>query len=310
MKKIAIVLLVSLGLSACVGIKNDNNDVSIRIASYNMAFCRNTDDFVKTWQPRKEYLMKVLRDYDFDICGAQEPYAFQIKYLQQQAPEYAYVETFVANETPEIFAKRKPNAVNNKYVLPNMNNPIWYKKAMFDVLDSGKFWFSNTPDVQSGGWEYNRSDKERHCTWAKFKHKPSGKEFFVFNLHLICHNHQKNHPDSIKIAKLLLKKVNEIAKDKTVFVMGDFNADDEHICLNILNNSDVLKNSRLISKQKELESNTSFISFAPAENRYHAIIDHILVSKDVKVGKFALKNPIYNGVYPSDHLPIYIDAKF
>ena len=308
MKKIILLLSVVITLCSCVGIKD--NEVSLRIASYNMAFCRNTDDFVKTWQPRKDYIMQVLRDYNFDICSAQEPYAFQIRHLQKCAPEYAYVESFVADDVPENFAKRKPNAIIREHVLPNMNNPIWYKKAKFDVLASGKFWFSKTPDVQSGGWEEDRWDKERHCTWAKFKHKSTGKEFYVFSLHLICHQHQKNHPDSIRVAKLLLQKVNEIAKGNTVFVMGDFNATDKHICLDILNNSNVLVNSRHIAPQKEIDSDTSFISFEPAKNRNKAIIDHILVSKDVKVGKFALKNPIYNGVYPSDHLPIYVDVKF
>lgn len=27
------------------------------------------------------------------------------------------------------------------------NNPIFYKKERFELLDSGSFWFSETPDV-------------------------------------------------------------------------------------------------------------------------------------------------------------------
>lgn len=307
-KFVLVLATAAAMLSACKD--SQSGSVELRIASYNMAFCRNTADLEKTWEPRKDVVMEVLRGYNFDICGSQEPYGFQIRYLAQKAPEYAFVEDILGDDDPQKFAARKPNLVSRELVLPNMNNPIWYKKELFDVLESGKFWFSKTPDVQSGGWEQDLWDKQRHCTWAKFRHKPSKKEFYVFNLHMVVQDkNSKNCEEGAKSAELLLAKIKEIAKGGTFFAMGDFNATDEFPSVALLNASPMLKNSRKIAPRAEMDENTSFIGFNTAK-KYSAIIDHIFVSNNVQVGKFYLKRPVYGGVNPSDHLPIFIDAKF
>lgn len=77
-----------LAFAGCVGkaqTEGEGGKLPLRIASYNMAFCRNSND-LEIWNARKDFLMQVLRDEKIDICGAQEPYAFQMKYLAARAP--------------------------------------------------------------------------------------------------------------------------------------------------------------------------------------------------------------------------------
>jgi hypothetical protein len=57
---------------------------------------------------------------------------------------------------------------------------IFYDTNRLQVLNSGTFWLSETPEKPSKGWDaaYNRV-----CTYAVFKDKKSQKEFIALNLH-------------------------------------------------------------------------------------------------------------------------------
>ncbi len=56
------------------------------------------------------------------------------------------------------------------------------KKARFELLASGYFWLSETPEIAgSRGWD---GACERIASWGKLKDKISGKEYFALNTHL------------------------------------------------------------------------------------------------------------------------------
>ena len=63
-------------------------------------------------------------------------------------------------------------------------NPIFYKTDKFEVLESGSFWYSETPNVPNT--KFSDSYSPRMCNWAHFRVKATGKEFYYFNTHLEC----------------------------------------------------------------------------------------------------------------------------
>lgn len=311
--KFFILIISAFLFAGCSGVVEvEKPSTTLKIASFNMAFCRDTID-LKIWEERKSSIMPVLEKFDFDICASQEPYAFQVKYLAQQTPKYAYVCELLGDETPDKFASRPDKYHKRHLVLPNMNNPIWYKKDKFDVLESGKFWYSKTPEIQSGAWEEDRWDGERTCVWAKFREKKTGKEFYVFNSHWIVAQSPQDLT-SVKSAELLLKKIKQIAQNSTYFVMGDLNATDDFTSIKILKNSGMLKSARDNARVSDKIAKTTFVGFYGTYKK-QMIIDHIFTSNNVFIEDFSVGD-VYRlssdgkKIYPSDHLPIFSTVKF
>lgn len=99
---------------------------------------------------------------------------------------------------------------------------IIYKVNKFLVEDSGRFWLSSTPTIPSKTYG---NPYYRMVAWAKFKHLNSGKQFFLYNVHM---PHRLN---SCEGAVPREKSVVQVAEDiwsrnqgEPVIVTGDFNA--------------------------------------------------------------------------------------
>ena len=85
--------------------------------------------------------------------------------MKQRLPEYGV-----------IGVGREDGKVKGEY------SALWYKKARFELLASGYFWLSETPEIAgSRGWD---GACERIASWGKLKDKISGKEYFALNTHL------------------------------------------------------------------------------------------------------------------------------
>src|SRR5690606_19046133 len=97
------------------------------------------------------------------------------------------------------------------------NAAILYKKDRFELLDSGVFWLSETPEVRSIGWD---ASDHRVCNWGKFREKFSGKEFFFFNTHF----YWRKEIARKESGPLMAIKIKEIAGDSPTIITGDFNS--------------------------------------------------------------------------------------
>ncbi len=297
--KLTILFTILLSASICVG-------ETFRLASFNMAFCRDLVDY-EIWQARKDLPMQVVKKYDFDICAVQEPYAFQVKYLATKAPEYALVGEPFGNDTPEKF-KSRPKKFRDRFtILSNMNNPIWYKRDKFDLLDKGIFWYSDTPQTPHKNWNKKVWDSARSCEWAKFRCKKTNTAFYVFNTHLQV----PETAEKLASTKLLLKKVDEISKGESFFICGDFNMNETSPNFKYLANSNKMKLAKNIAKKSVVNAKDSYVGFeGKGGSKPTGIIDHIFVSNNVKVEYFELVEYKNKDVYPSDHLPIFVDVCF
>lgn len=282
----------------------------LNIATFNMAFCCNEEHYA-VWEKRKNLIKPLFHFHNLDICGSQEPYGFQIDYLAEQFPDYEYTGIVQGNDGPENFAARVPNAFHKMIVLKNMNNVIWYKKGKFEVLDSGRFWFSSTPNEPSGGFNEDRFDSERHCNWALFREKKSQKTFYVFNVHLQV-NKGANDKEAVESIKLLLEKIEEIARGRTSFLMGDFNAKFNYDCMKLMEESPDMIDSRSITISAPFGPERTFFGFygEHKNSKEPFIIDYIFVSPDVRILKHGVITDNDEGVYPSDHLPVLIRSEF
>ena len=117
--------------------------------------------------------------------------------------------------------------------------------------------------------------------------------------------------------KLIMKKINELPKSMPVILSGDFNVDQYNESYYLLNDSDILNDSYVLS-DIVYEPNGTFNNF-DANNKSDSRIDHIFLTKEFKVNKYGILTDTYrakskdNDKYiarvPSDHFPVVINVE-
>jgi endonuclease/exonuclease/phosphatase family metal-dependent hydrolase len=159
-------------------------------------------DGVNAWKNRRKLNIATIQKYAPDIVGFQEAQKGNMEAYAKAFPEYSSFRGLAANRP-----------------LKNEYNPIYWKASRFSQVDTGQFYLSPTPEKKSLGWD---SSLIRVATWVKLRELASDTLFFVLNTHFPHEGslHETRH----HCAKLILEKVNAIAGDVPVIVMGDFNA--------------------------------------------------------------------------------------
>ena len=267
----AVVLMTLVGCSR----KAEFNAASFNIR-YNAAADAKQGD---GWDERKDDVAQVILKYDFDIVGTQEGNKGQIEDMKQLLPDYDCTGHPYGGKSGDLHTAT-----------------IFYKREVMECLEQGTFWYSPTPEVESIGWD---ATDLRLCHWGKFRHKPSGKEFYFFNSHLYWKlevaraNSGRVHVDMIK----------KIAGDKPVISVGDFNSlETEKQIQDIMTSLGDAYRLTATPPQGCESTNLGGGNFiGPAYNR----IDFIFVSDDVDVNSYiTIEDKRENGHYPSDHLPV------
>jgi endonuclease/exonuclease/phosphatase family metal-dependent hydrolase len=179
------------------------------------------------------------------------------------------------------------------------HSAIFYKADKFKIIKSGSFWLSPTdtenPNV---GWD---AALTRVCTWAQFKEIKTGYVFNFFNVHM-------DHVGVLarrESAKLIMAKMKQMVAGVPTILTGDFNVDQTSEAYKTINDSGMLTDCFTLSPIK-LANNNSFNSFNINKGGPGMRIDHIFVTKDFKVKRYAIITQTYQGKAPSDHYPVEV----
>ena len=263
MKRILSVLLVLF----IVGVELANAE-KLTVASFNIRYHNSSDSINGNgWKQRCPVICDLIQFNDFEIFGAQEVLHDQLQDMLAGLTDYDYVGV-----------GRDDGKTKGEYA------PIFYQKEKFKALESGHFWLSEITDRPNKGWD---AALPRICTWAKFRDKESGFEFYFFNLHMdhVGVEARKNS------AKLVLKKITEMCDNKPVILTGDFNVDQHSPNYAVLEGSDLLEDSYEAAKIRYAENGT-FNNFKP-EMFTDSRIDHVFVSPDFTVERYGVLTDTY-----------------
>ncbi len=169
--------------------------------------------------------------------------------------------------------------------------PIYWKKDKFNVLDSGHFWLSETPEKESFGWD---AKCVRITCWVLFENIETGNKFAFVNTHL----DHRGETARINGIQLICDFINrKFGKDMPIILTGDFNAQPGSATIEKANS--LLTDAR--ASAKESTDNYTFHGF---EHQCNAIIDYIYISDNIECEKFETIR-VQDGVYiQSDHLGI------
>lgn len=286
MKRLIVLLALFASFSAFSAPK-----ASFRIGSYNL-WMSHLGKGDNAWEMRKMRLAQSIADIDFDIFGAQE------------------VDTVMQRELPDLI-KQAGGADYGWFVFSpyetdggvgNKAQAIIYKKDRFELIESNHFWFSDTPDVQSTGWDEMRYFRGACC--AVFKDLKSGLEFFVMHTHMPLGTEAKNHA-----AKIIVdKSVQYNSENLPAFLLGDMNSVPDSKPSEIFRSA--WNDVYLELPYKKIDGPSGTFNAANLKRNMRAArrIDYIYYKGNVKVRKYTCNADLYDGFYPSDHCPIYANV--
>jgi endonuclease/exonuclease/phosphatase family metal-dependent hydrolase len=162
---------------------------------------RNKKD---AWRNRAALNVATIERHAPDLIGLQESQRGNLKAYRKSLPRYAHV--------------RGPRYGN---AIPHDSNAILYDPKRLELLDSGGFWISETPEKYSRSWE---ARVVRSANWVLFRVL----ETELSLLHLNTHLDHKSGLARREGSKLILEKAAEIADRRgdapPIVVTGDFNS--------------------------------------------------------------------------------------
>ncbi|TPX34648.1 hypothetical protein SmJEL517_g02683 [Synchytrium microbalum] len=185
---------------------------SFNIVSYNIRY-GNANDGGNSWEFRRDAFYRNIQKLNPDILCLQELVEFQKHELLAGVRALGI-------EYDCVGRARGHHPDEGEY------SPIMYKPSVFELVSSGTFWYSDTPDTPGGNtWD---SGLPRICTWAvlNLKAEPSAPPVIVYNSHfdLSVISRKRSFP-------LLLSKIaaNGHDTEPCLIITGDFNinSDDE-----------------------------------------------------------------------------------
>ena len=263
MKKFLLVFLLLMGLSLPMS-------AQMLVGSYNIRLKVSSDSVNgNAWQKRCQVICDQVNFMSPDVFGAQEVLHVQLLDMLQGLDGYDY-----------IGVGRDDGKTGGEYAA------IFYKPDRLRLLDQGNFWLSETPDRPGLGWD---AACVRVCTWGRFAGQTAtdDESFYFFNLHM-------DHVGVVarrEGAKLIVRKIREIAQGAPVIVTGDFNVDQKDEIYSIFTESGLLKDSYLATRLRFAENGT-FNSF-DTELYTDSRIDHIFVSPDTEVEAYGVLTNSY-----------------
>ncbi len=225
-------------------------------------------------------------------------------------------ETFLKSEadsigiqegTPEWMATLK-NTVSEKYAFVGQGrdgldegeySAIFYLKDKYDVVDSGTFWLSNTPDEMSRGWD---ASMNRICTWAIFKNKETGKEYVHMNSHF-------DHIGTIaqKNSAALISERAKTFGDMPIVFTADMNVKENSTAYDTMTTLGVFKDTK-----REAPDTMDYLTYHNTKPQNHQghVLDYVMINDNLSALSYKVVTAGIDGRYVSDHFPIYADLKF
>lgn len=260
---------------------------AMRLATWNVHYIIYTQAEgrwgISGWEARKTPMDTTFKALEADIVAFQEMETF----FRGSEEGVNLTRAWLLQNNPAYGAA----AIGDWRSFPS-TQPILYRRARFEILDQGWFFFSDTPDVI-----YSRTFNgsfPAFASWVQFRDKQSSAVFRVVNVHLDFRSAQNRH----KSIELVTSRITPwIAAGQTVFLAGDLNA--------------------RMGSDLHTQVEATGMAFVPVDaSTYHldrglnlfGAIDHLAYSGMASpAGPAAVFQTKTGDVWPSDHYPVTTD---
>lgn len=278
---------------------------AVRVMTFNIANAINTeDDGENAWEKRESLNVETIKHYAPDLIGFQQLDQGNLETYREQLADYQWALGEPTDE-PELHAY----------------NAIFWRPQRLDCLEAGSFYFSETPDQWSLGWD---AAYVGALSWVRFRIIESGEMVLHLNTHL-DHIGEQARQESIKLA---LQRLSELRQTTLpVIFTGDFNCNpwspgyrihvettftDE--CYHLLRAAGFV-DTFLATGGEDSEAAFTFHGFEgdrywAARHHMAGRIDWILTMdgrQRLRTQRYILARDQEPPVYPSDHYPVIAD---
>lgn len=246
--------------------------MKLNVISFNILCC--DADHGNSIQERAPRLYEVVQPLNADLIGFQEATPAWLKHLERD-----YGETY---ELYNVY-----RAHNN-----HESTPIAWRKDRFQCLDRGTMWFSDTPEVESLGW-----DELYHCprifSWAKLKERENGTEFCFINTHF-------GFGDTCQIKSVGIIKDFVRRMACPCVITGDFNME-----ISASAYQEMATEFRDVNAETANDLSPTYHGFDPERLGEH--IDYCFISPKIETVSFRVLREMPGGMYPSDHYGLFAE---
>lgn len=260
----------------------------VKVMTFNIRVDTIMDGFHR-WKQRRQLVVDTIKSNAADIIGLQEAESDQVQLIQYAMPQYS-----------NYAIGRKDGRRRGETCA------IFYRRDRFMMLDSGTFWFSDTP-YEPGSKDWGNL-WPRICSWVHLLDKSTRTGFYVYNVHL--DNLSQNSRE--KSAKMLAGKIAARRTQDPFIVMGDFNMSADNPAMAHL---------QRIGYQPAFSGTVdawAAVHFRePRVGTRHGfdgrtsgpMIDHIRLCENIIPLEAQIDQRHYDGKYPSDHFPVIARVK-
>lgn len=248
---------------------------TIRIVSFNLR-CQDVNDVPVAL--RRSLPLAQIDELQPDSFGVQEATTAWMAYLRLTLPQYAAVgegrDGFIFGEHSAVF----------------------YRRDRYNLIDSGTFWLSDTPDKPSKALD---AACRRVCTWAILENKTSGQQYVHVNSHF---DHIGIEARALE-AEMIRDFIRNHFADLPVVFTADMNCDPEETAYSVM--AQDLGDTRCTAQK--VETYETYHDGDPVHTKELMYLDYIFVSSDFRPLVYKTVTSGIDGRFVSDHFPIYAD---
>ena len=208
MRNLKSIILLSV-LIVCPALQTMAEEAGVhRFANYNVRYVNasNGDTGEQLWANRREYVVRNITEYDFDIVGMEEVTGNNKDAVTQKSQLQDLREMLTGYADYSVEREGK----NYSY------NSIFYKSDKYTVLNQGFFYLNEHPEKPGKGWG---EDIPRTCIWLHLSDNASGQDFYFVSTHV---NYGATEC-GVESGKLIGKRIRELVGQKPMVMVGDFN---------------------------------------------------------------------------------------
>ena len=315
MKKLIFGLLVLQALfTACEKTDGDNGgqnpggsagQISLTITTYNVlkpdASARHTTNMSMDDQKVRQALVSTIATTQSDIIGFGE---LDATHLANGKYSLAKMCSMIKDYT---WSLDWPNSISSSGSLSySYSEGFAFNHKKLELLDKGYVWMSKTEDIyyEKPAPAYGKvGSPARTCIWTKFKHKETGKIFWVFVTHLPT----KDQGGQENMSKVVNRFAQQKAGNDPAILIGDMNANPSSEAYKNLTSYWTDGNNQSWGTMSGSASNYYYPTSTYSNNRPDRRIDHLMTrgctAKNYR--RTIITYKVGNEDWcPSDHLPV------
>lgn len=274
------------------------SDITLMSSNVRFASARSKSDNPDTgdrdWTNRKSAYYTMLNTLQPDIVGLQEAEQEQVLDIKNNCRGYSHVgygRKSGKDITSEITWIDNLQGITKH----SESTTILYKTDKFIKHSDGWFCHSNTPDKADTYFPGTTDEQPRISTWVILTHKETGRKFFYLNTHTTTYNVLELE---IQLIKEQVEKLN--TEKLPVVLSGDWNLVEDDSWMN------PITDNYLSARKTAPITDNSYTyhwweTLSASEKKQ---IDHIYY-KGLECFEFRTVNQKWDGLYISDHYPIY-----